>query len=67
MMGFFGWIRVERFFVELFRGSSVGRSWRMSKPQGRLRASSRCGGMSAGGKESGEDEEVGGEWGCAVV
>ena len=45
----------------------MGRSWKISKQRGRLRASWRCGGMRAGGKESGEDEEVVGEWGCAVV
>ena len=67
MMGFFGWIRVERAFVALFRGSSVGRSWMMSKRQGRLRASWRCGGMRDGSKESGEDEAVVEEWDCEVV
>ena len=39
--------------MALLRGISVGWSWEMSKQQGRLRASSRCGGMSAGGKENG--------------
>ena len=67
MMGFFGWIRVERFFVALFRGISVGRSWEMSKQQGRLRASWRCGGMRDGSKESGKDEAGVEEWGGAVV
>ena len=44
------------FFGKIFRGSSVGRSWKISKQQGRLRASWRCGGMRVGSKESGEDE-----------